>query len=155
MGIFVIAGLEGRILSIAIFIVAIALGIHQALERKRRPEGVSGIDSLFFRDQDHRRAIITVVLAVIAAGIWRGAVLDRHAPRAIKAAWAYTWLAVGALVIGLLILGFYDWWAVGRYARRQRDQLIETGRAEAKALREGAEGSVKRQADRNGSKLGT
>ena len=145
------AGLEGKTLASAIFLTAIALAIVQLLARRRRPNGLSRAESQYFNDQDARRLIISTILAITAAGIWRGSVFDRHAARAVKAAWAYNWLAVGLLLIALLVLAFYDWWALGRYARGQQQALIETGRAEAEAIRERLEKPLENDFERNGS----
>ena len=48
-------------------------------------------------------------------------------------------------------LAFYDWWVLNRYARRQRQALIDAGRAELEAIRERREKPRDGAHQRNGS----
>ena len=131
----VAAGWEGKTLAVAVSVAAVGLAVWQGLERRRRPKGLARRGALLQRSRrtalDHRGGV-----GGRGGRISRGAVFDRQADRAAKAAWAYNWFAVGLLLIALLLLAFYDWWVISRYARRQRQAIIDAGRAELEAIRE-------------------
>ncbi|WP_406696498.1 hypothetical protein V5E97_36450 [Singulisphaera sp. Ch08] len=126
-------------LSIGIVVVAIALLIWLWYERRDRDPNLSEVDARHFKRQDYRRALVAIILFVLALEIFVGSPMEAKVGGRKNYAFLVIWLSAFALVLGLLLLAMLDWLATRVYARRQLQQLarerLEILRAEQQRQR--------------------
>jgi hypothetical protein len=103
-------------------------------ERRTRPAALSEADASYFRGKDFRRLVGSLVMALIAVGMFAGLTLNPR-DRLQRGGWATAWIGVLSLVPVLLILALGDWIALRRYAIRHRRALEQERHAVADQLR--------------------
>jgi hypothetical protein len=136
------------VLALAIGGIAILLGILQWWEHWSRGPGLTDSERRYFVLQDIRRAIGIVLLCLLAPAIYVGSRLPTRvtepAQPGVTAAdpidgdripsasavhpnrlFLAVWLAVFSVVAVVLGLALIDWISTRRYARRQRQALIQ------------------------------
>jgi hypothetical protein len=112
--------IPGAALAIAVATLALWFAARQWAERKRRPEGLSASDLSYFRGKDHRRLAGSLVMALVAAGMGVGLVVDPRRDVAAARIWVASWSIVLCLLLILLALASWDGLALHAYARRHR-----------------------------------
>jgi hypothetical protein len=136
------------LLALAIGGIAVVLGVLQWWEHRTRASVMTDLERRYFVLQDIRRAIGIVLLCILAPSIYVGSrlptrVTDPPHPGATAAdpidgdripsasavhpnrRFLVVWLAVFATVAAVLGLALIDWISTRRYARRQREALIQ------------------------------
>ncbi len=112
------------ILVIGVIVVAALLAVRQGYERRHRETGLSEADARHFARQDFRRAVVGVVLVLLALGVAVGSQL-KHLRAGRPNTWFLgVWLAVFGLIFVLVWLAVLDWIETWLYARRHRRALI-------------------------------
>jgi hypothetical protein len=106
-----------------VVLTAVGLGLRQWYERRRREPNLSKDDVRHFARQDVRRAVVGMVMVLLALGIGVGSrVAHQRAGRA-NPWFLATWLAVFGLILVLLCLALVDWVATWLYGRRHRRKI--------------------------------
>ncbi|SIO63165.1 hypothetical protein SAMN05444166_7261 [Singulisphaera sp. GP187] len=136
-------------LSIGIVAVAILLLIWLWYERRDRDPDLPEVDAKHFKRQDFRRALVALILLVLAVEIYVGSPMEPKVGGRANYAFLLIWLTAFALILGLLVLASFDWIATRLYARRHLEELVrerlEILRAEQQQL------LALRDGNRNGS----
>jgi hypothetical protein len=107
-------------LAIGVTVIAGVLALRQHYERRHRETELSDADTHHFARQDLRRAVVGVVMVIVALGV---AIGSRIEPKLVGRAnpwFLAVWLAVFVLLFVLLWLALLDWIATWLYARRHR-----------------------------------
>jgi hypothetical protein len=107
----------------AIGLTAAVLTVWQHYERRRREPVLTEADARHFARQDFRRAVVGVVLLLLALGITAGSRLEHMIAGQANPRFLAVWLAVFSLIFVLLWLALLDWIATWLYARRHRRQI--------------------------------
>lgn len=110
-------------LSIGIVAVAIVLLIWLWYERRERDTELSEHDARHFKRQDFRRALVALILLVLAFEVFVGSPMEPKVGGRKNYAFFVIWLSAFALIFGLLLLAMLDWLATRLYARRHLQQL--------------------------------
>lgn len=118
------ATIAGSALAGVLAVLALAFAVAQLRDRRRRRGGLGAADAAYFARQDARRLAGSLVMALLAAGMAAGLAIDPRAGPADRRAWAATWVGVMILVLALLALALWDWFALRRYAGRARRELL-------------------------------
>ncbi|AGA26009.1 hypothetical protein [Singulisphaera acidiphila] len=135
-------------LSIGIVAVAIVLLIWLWYERRERDTELSEHDARHFKRQDFRRALVALILLVLAFEIFVGSPMEPIVRGRKNYAFFVIWLSAFALILGLLLLAMLDWLATRLYARRHLQQLA---RERLEILREEQQKDAPRDGSLNGS----
>jgi len=114
---------SGTLLSMGMTLIAVFLGLRQWYESRAREPNLSDVDRAYFVRQDVRRGLGVAVMLILALGIWVGAPMDPLIAGKANVTFVLIWLAVVALILLLLTLAFFDWWATRTYARRLRRSI--------------------------------
>jgi hypothetical protein len=116
--------IAAAVLVIGVIVVAALLAVRQWYERRHRETGLSDADARHFARQDFRRAVVGVVLVLLALGVAVGSQL-KHLVAGRPNAWFLgVWLAVIGLILVVVWLALLDWIGTWLYARRHRRALI-------------------------------
>jgi Na+/H+ antiporter NhaD/arsenite permease-like protein len=107
----------------AIGVTAAVLTLWQRYERRHREPVLPEADARHFARQDFRRALVGVVLVLLALGITAGSRLEHKIAGQANPWFLAVWLAVFTLIFILLWLALLDWVATWLYARRHRRQI--------------------------------
>jgi hypothetical protein len=116
------------VLAIGVTIVAVGLALHLRYQRRRRETGLSDADAHHFARQDIRRAVVAVVMVLLALGVAVGARIEPKIAGRVNPWFIAIWLAIIALVFVLLWLALLDWIATWLYARRHRRDIVREHR---------------------------
>ena len=111
----------------AIGLTAAVLALRQRYERRHREPGLSEADARHFARQDFRRALVGVVMVLLA---WASRPARGSSTRSRGRAnpwFLAVWLAVFTLIFILLWLALLDWIATWLYARRHRRRSPASG----------------------------
>jgi hypothetical protein len=103
-----------------ISVTAAALALWQRYERRRRDPVLTDADARHFARQDFRRALVGVVMVLLALGIAVGSRLKHKLAGQANPWFLAVWLTVFLLIFVLLWLALLDWIATWLYARRHR-----------------------------------
>jgi hypothetical protein len=134
-------------LVIGVTLVAAALAMRQWHERRRREPNLSGDDARHFARQDFRRAVVGVVLLLLALSIAFGSRLEPRPAGRPSPLFLAVWLGIFGLVFVLVWLAVFDFLATWLYARRHR-------RAIARERIEYLRGERRRQSYRGNGRTG-
>jgi hypothetical protein len=115
-------------LAIGVTVVAGLLALRQRHERRQREPLLSDDDARHFARQDIRRAVVGVVMVLLALGVAVGARVEPKLAGRTNAWFLAVWLAVFTLLLVLLWLALLDWVATWAYARRHRRALARERR---------------------------
>jgi hypothetical protein len=107
----------------AIGVTAAVLALRQRYERRHRDPKLSDADGRHFARQDFRRAVVGVVMVLLAVGIAIGSRLEHKRAGQANPWFLAVWLTVFTLILVLLWLALLDWIATWIYARRHRRQI--------------------------------
>jgi hypothetical protein len=107
-------------LVIGVTVVAVVLALRQWYERRHREIGLSEADARHFARQDFRRALVGVVMILLALGVAIGSRLAHERAGRPNPWFLTTWLAVFGLIFVLVWLALLDWIATWLYGRRHR-----------------------------------
>ena len=119
-------------LTIAGAVIALALLFawrQWAEMRGRDRESLSAEDRDYFAGKDRRRFAGSIVMALIAAGMFAGLAINPRAGKAAGEAFVWIWAGVTVLVGVSLALAMKDWWANADYARRHHRAILEARQA--------------------------
>lgn len=119
--------ISSLILSLGVSLVAMVLLAWQRGDRARRDDALSPQDHDYFWRQDRRRAFVSVVMLLLAAGIYFGSRMDHRLNGRPNPWFLGTWLAIFWLVIVLTSTALVDWIATRHYARRIRHEMVREG----------------------------
>lgn len=125
----------GTVLIVVLLTLALAFGVRQWLDRRRRSDKLTAEDARYFRAQDARRGLGSFVMLLIALAMGWGLMIDPRGDARRGQRFVAVWVLVFALVLLLVALAWLDLWAIRRFARRQRLAILEEGRALAAAQR--------------------
>ena len=112
------------VLAIGVTVVAVVLALRQQYERRHRDPGLPDADARHFARQDFRRAVVGVVMVLLAVGVAVGTRIDPKLAGKTNPWFLAIWLAVFTLIFILLWLALLDWVATWIYARRHRRALV-------------------------------
>ncbi len=120
---------ETVIAGLVLLALALALGVRQWLERRRREPAATDLDARYFAGRDRRRALSAALMG-LAAGLMLASVrIDPRRSRADARLWLLLWVGVLGLTFVLVLLAGLDWVANRGDAIRQRRQLDAEQRA--------------------------
>jgi len=111
------------VVAIGVTIVAVVLALRQRRERGEREPEPSEADARHYARQDLRRALVGIVMVLLALGIVIGSSIEPKLGGRTNAWFLGIWLAVFILIFALLWLAMLDWIATWLYARRHRRAL--------------------------------
>jgi uncharacterized membrane protein len=134
-------------LSIGIVAVAIVLLIWLWYERRDRDPDLAEDDATHFARQDFRRALVAVILLVLALIIFVGSTMEAKVAGRTNVVFLLLWLSAFVLILMLLLLAMFDWLATRLYARRHLQQLA---RERLEILREEQQRLSSLKEERNG-----
>jgi cation transport ATPase len=110
-------------LAIGVTVVAGVLALRQRHERRHREAELSEADARHFARQDLRRALVGVVMVLLALCVAVGSRIEPKLAGRTNAWFLAIWLAVFLQLFVLLWLALLDWIATWLYARRHRRAL--------------------------------
>jgi hypothetical protein len=105
-------------LVIGVTVVAGALALRQWHERRHRETELSDDDARHFARQDFRRAVVSVVLLLLALSIAFGSRIEPRPAGRPSPLFLAVWLAIFGLIFVLVWLALLDGIATWLYARR-------------------------------------
>jgi len=111
------------LISIGVAGAAILLLILLQRDRRQRSADLSPADVAHFARQDVRRVLGTVVMFLLAAGIYFGSRIPPGTKGHPNAWFLRVWLGVFVLIFFLLFLGILDLFATRVYAQRHREAI--------------------------------
>jgi hypothetical protein len=135
-------------LSIGLVVVAALLAAWLWLDRRHRGTDLSEQDATHFARQDFRRAIVALILVILAVGIFVGSRISHKIDGRANPLFLQIWYGVFVLLIVLVTLAVLDWIATRLYARRH---FRELARERLEILREQMRQQAYRSSQRNGS----
>jgi hypothetical protein len=107
-------------LAVGVTVVAGALALRQRYERRHREPELSDADARHYARQDLRRAVVGLVMVLLALGVAVGSRIEPKLAGRTNPWFLAIWLAVFVLLLVLLWLALLDWIATWLYARRHR-----------------------------------
>jgi hypothetical protein len=119
---------ETLFLSGFLFLTSAALAARQIYNRMTRGE-VEPSEVDYYRLQDRRRALVSVVLGTISGLLAFSTSINILGGTAQARLWAWIMLIVLVLALGLLVLALLDWRANRLHVVRQGRALVEEHRA--------------------------
>jgi hypothetical protein len=115
-------------LAAGVTLVAGVLTLRQHKERRRRDPDLSEDDARYYTRQDVRRALVGVVMVLLAVGIAVGSRIDPARANLDRAWFLAVWLIVFGLILFLLLLALLDWIATWLYGRRHYREIARERR---------------------------
>jgi hypothetical protein len=105
-------------LAIGVTVVAGVLSLRQRHERRHRETELSAADARHYARQDLRRAVVGIVMVLLALGVAVGSRIEVKLAGRTNPWFLATWLAVFVPLFVLLWLALLDWIATWIHARR-------------------------------------
>src|SRR5262245_53776837 len=115
-------------LALGVTLVAGVLTLRQRRERRQRDPELSEDDARYFTKQDVRRAVVGIVMVLLAIGIAVGSRIDPRRAQLDRAWFLAIWLIVFGLILVLLLLALLDWIATWLYGRRHFREIARERR---------------------------
>ena len=112
------------VLSSVVLLVAVLLGWREWAERRERSVELSPEDARHFGQQDTRRTLGLVVMALLAVGLVLGSRIPARLDNRANAQFLAIWFGIFLLIFLLLALALIDWVALRIFARRHRNEIL-------------------------------
>ena len=128
------------VLSVGVGGIAVVLGLLQWSQWANRDTDLAEVDQVYFTRQDFRRALGVLLMLLLAVGIFVGSRVSPVIPilptdvginpeavgpnsRRANPQFLTIWLGVITLLVTLLGLALFDWFATRHYAHRLRQSM--------------------------------